>query len=179
MHPSAVENVTLALQPSPERDEKTILTRCLEIYNTAEELPTRTEIARTIVAMFRVLNASSTYTSASPELEKKLYTHNIAAPLWAMITQDKWPVVRTEGLFGLVIMARGAAESVWMGCGAEEEKALKELKAKDLDNAIILMSEIKKNLGDDADDGVGELLGVLVEKKGGDVAAESVARLAI
>lgn len=178
MHLSAVENVTLALQPSPERDDKTILTRCLEIYNTAEELPTRTEIARTIVAMFRVLNASSTYTSTSPELEKKLNTHKIAAPLWGMITQDKWPVVRTEGLFGLVIMARGAAESVWMGCGVEEEKALKELKSKDLDNAIILMSEIKKNLGDDADDRVEELLGVLVEKKGGDV-AESVARLAI
>ncbi|KAI5846488.1 armadillo-type protein [Morchella snyderi] len=173
-----IENVTLALQPSPKRDEKTILTRCLEIYDTAEELPTRTEIARTIVAMFRVLNASSTYTSASPELEAKLYTHKITAPLWGMITQDKWPVVRTEGLFGLVIMARGAAESVWMGCGIEEEKALKELKAQDLDNAIILMSEIKKNLGDDADDRVGELLGVLVEKKGSDV-AESVARLAI
>ncbi|KAH0607658.1 uncharacterized protein H6S33_002692 [Morchella sextelata] len=175
---NCIENVTLALQPSPERDEKTILTRCLEIYNTAEELPTRTEIARTIVAMFRVLNASSTYTSTSPELEGKLYTHKIAAPLWGMITQDKWPVVRTEGLFGLVIMARGAAESVWMGCGVEEEKALKELKAQDLDNAIILMSEIKKNLGDDADDRVGELLSVLVEKKGSDV-AESVARLAI
>lgn len=173
-----IENVTLALQPSPERDEKTALSRFLEVYNTAEELPTRTEIARTIVAMFRVLNASSTYISTSPELEEKLYSHNIAPPLWNMITQDKWPVVRTEGLFGLVIMARGAAESVYKGCGEEEEKALKALKAQDLDNAIILMIEIKKNLGEGADVRIDELLGALTEKKGTDV-AESIANLAI
>lgn len=163
-----VENVKLLLRPSPATGTS-ILAELLRIYAFAEELPTKTEIARTIAGVLRTLNSNPTSTSAPtptyPDLETALYTYQIARPLWDMILQDKWPVVRSEGLFALALMARGAAEEVWRECGEAEEKVLRGLENKDLDNSIILVAEVKKGLVGEVEDRVKELLVGLVEKK--------------
>lgn len=83
-----------------------------------------------------------------------------------MIIQDKWPIVRSEGLFALVLMARGATEDVWKECKEEEEKVLRSLQGKDLDNAIILVADITKRLGDRTEDRLGELLAAVLEARG-------------
>lgn len=154
----------LLLQPSP-KTETPILAELLRIYSVAEELPTKTEIARTIAGVLRTLNSNPASTSAPTDLETTLYTHPIARPLWDMILQDKWPVVRSEGLFALALMARGAAEEVWRECGEAEEKVLRGLENKDLDNGIILVAEVKKGLVGEVEDRVKELLVGLAEKK--------------
>lgn len=149
--------------------EKPLLAEFLRIYAAAEELPTKTEIARTIAAVLRTLNTSPTSASPStpayPDLETTLYTHPIARPLWDMILQDKWPVVRSEGLFALALMARGAAEKVWVECGKAEEKVLRGLGGKDLDNSVILVAEVRNRLGGEVEDRIEELLVALVEKR--------------
>lgn len=158
----------LLLQPSPAT-EAPLLTEFLRIYAVAEELPTKTEIARTIAGVLRTLNSSptsaSSITAAYLELETALYKHPIARPLWDMILQDKWPVVRSEGLFALALMARGAAEDVWRECGEAEEKILKGLEKKDLDNGVILVAEVKKRLVGEVEDRVDELLAGLLGKR--------------
>lgn len=152
----------LPLQRSPAT-EPPLLAEFLRIYAAAEELPTKTEIARTIAGVLRTLNSSPT--AAYPELETALYKHSIARPLWDMVLQDKWPVVRSEGLFALALMARGAAEEVWRGCGEAEEKVLRALEEKDLDNGVILVAEVKKRLEGEVEDRVDELLAGLLQKR--------------
>lgn len=164
-----VDNVKFLLQTS-SLTAKPLLSEFLRIYDAAEELPTKTEIARTVAAVLRTLNSSPTPSSKSayPDLEAILYSHPVARPLWDMVLQDKWPVVRSEGLFALALMARGAAEEVWRECGEAEEKVLRGLEGKDLDNGVILVAEVKKRFGDEVEDRVEELLVALVDKKGKD-----------
>lgn len=174
----------LLLQPPPTT-ETPILVELLRIYTAAEELPTKTEIARTIAGVLRTLNSApasaSTPTPAYPDLETALYMHPIARPLWDMILQDKWPVVRSEGLFALALMARGAAEKVWRECGEAEEKVLRGLEKKDLDNGIILVAQVKKGLSGEVEDRVEELLVGLAEKreKGVEVIVSGTTRLQV
>lgn len=107
--------------------------------------------------------------------------HPVARPLWDMILQDKWPVVRSEGLFALALMARGAAEKVWRECGEAEEKVLRGLEKKDLDNGIILVAQVKKGLAGEVEDRVEELLVGLAEKreKGVEVIVSGTTRLQV
>lgn len=162
-----VGNVKFLLQAS-SITARTLLSEFMRIYAAAEELPTKTEIARTIAAVLRVLNSGPVTSSKLPpypDLEATLYSHAIARPLWDMVLQDKWPVVRSEGLFALALMARGAAEQLWRECGEAEEKVLVGLGGKDLDNAVVMVAEVKKRLGEEVEGRVEDLLAGLVERR--------------
>lgn len=170
---TAAGNVEILLLQQSPATETPLLADFLRIYAAAEELPTKTEIARTIAGVLRTLNSppsAATY----PELETALYKHAVARPLWDMILQDKWPVVRSEGLFALALMARGAAEEVWRGCGDAEETVLRALERKDLDNAVVLVAEVRKRLAGEVEDRVDELLAGLLRRRerGADVDLE-------
>ncbi|RPA89230.1 ARM repeat-containing protein [Choiromyces venosus 120613-1] len=118
-------------------EEGTYLERLLKTYTQAEELPTKTEIARMIVSILRCLSSSSSSTQD---------THpGLARPLWDMVLQDKWVVVRSEGLLGLALSANspGGARELWHELGEKEWEVVDKLDGRDLENVGVLIVNLK------------------------------------
>jgi hypothetical protein len=135
----------------------------MEIYTKASELPTKTEVGRAIVAILRC-NPTLPPTSTS----------GIARPLWDMVLQDKWPVVRSEGLLGLALLARNedGRKGVWEEWGEKEMDVLETVQEKDLENAAGLVASTLKEVGDGEKEGIkkraeGLLESVVAKKTGG------------
>lgn len=101
---------SLSSDPDSPAHEKTYLSLLLSLFEKTDQAPTRVEIARAMAAIWRCLNISdpSLQPSVLNELLHRLFSMHadIARPLAMMVTQARWPVVRSEGWFALALMAR-------------------------------------------------------------------------
>lgn len=101
---------SLSSDPDSPAHEKTYLSLLLSLFEKTDQVPTRVEIARAMAAIWRCLNIPDP--SIAPnmfnDLLHRLFSMhaNIARPLAMMVTQARWPVVRSEGWFALALMAR-------------------------------------------------------------------------
>ncbi|KAI9653495.1 MAG: hypothetical protein M1829_001288 [Trizodia sp. TS-e1964] len=107
--PENIQCLLSSLSPDPDSpaNTRTYLSLLLSLYEKSDHLPTRTEIARTITAIFRALN-SPFPKEAVAETQFRLFSlhQDVGRPLATMVCQDKWPVVRSEGWFAFALMAR-------------------------------------------------------------------------
>ncbi|PWW73754.1 hypothetical protein C7212DRAFT_299602 [Tuber magnatum] len=127
-----VENCKKVISPCGP-GEDTCLEKLLETYKKAEELPTKTEIARMIVSILRCLSSLPQDTSAA-------YHSGLARPLWDIVLQDKWAVVRSEGLLGLALLAKGSgARELWQEWGDKEWEVVDKLDRRDLENVGVMI----------------------------------------
>ena len=107
---------SLSSDPDSPAHEKTYLSILLSLFDKTDQLQTKVEIGRTMAAIWRCLNVSDP--SREPNLLHgllhRLYSMhpNIARPLAMMVTQTRWPVVRSEGWFALALMARSREGSI-------------------------------------------------------------------
>ncbi|MCJ1467634.1 hypothetical protein MMC07_006259 [Pseudocyphellaria aurata] len=101
---------SLSSDPDSPAHEKTYLSLLLSLFGKTDQAPTRVEIARAMAAIWRCLNISdpSLLPGVLNELLHRLFSMHadIARPLAMMVTQARWPVVRSEGWFALALMAR-------------------------------------------------------------------------
>lgn len=101
---------SLSSDPDSPAHEKTYLSLLLSLFEKTDQVPTRVEIARAMAAIWRCLNISdpSLAPSVFNDLLHRLFSMHadIARPLAMMVTQARWPVVRSEGWFALALMAR-------------------------------------------------------------------------
>lgn len=134
-------NSTLATT-SIRDGELSYISRIIEIYpNLDQDLPTKTEIGRTVVGVLRSL-AHNTTTTAT------IHRPGIARPLWDMLLQTKWPVIRTEGSFGLALLARsgdGGVAEVVREWGDAEMECLKELDGRDVENIAGMVVKVRES----------------------------------
>jgi len=131
-----VENCKKITSPR-ETGEATCLEKLLRTYTQAEELPTKTEIARMVVSILRCL-------SSSPQDTPTVYHPGLARPLWDMVLQDKWAVVRSEGLLGLALLAKGSgASELWQEWGGKEWEVVDKLDGRDLENVGVMIVNFK------------------------------------
>ncbi|KAF4629001.1 hypothetical protein G7Y89_g9148 [Cudoniella acicularis] len=85
------------------------LSLLIALFDRTDVEPIKMEISRLITAVCRVCNS---YTGREPkEMERiriKFFTMHpdVGRPLGFMVSQTKWPVVRSEGWFVLALMAR-------------------------------------------------------------------------
>lgn len=106
----------LSSDPESPAHEKTYLSILLSLFDKTDQAPTKLEVGRIMAAIWRCLNVSDS--SQEPNLLKdllhRLYSMhaNIARPLAMMVTQARWPVIRSEGWFALALMARSHEGSV-------------------------------------------------------------------
>ena len=143
----------------------TLLNRFLDRYAAVEELPVKTEISRALAAVLRIIYADE---PRQDLLTALLADARVEEALWDMVRQDKYPVVRSEGWFGLALLARSrpGAERVVVGLETEKEllrSVLEGTGMKDRDNVGVLVAEVKKNCGGDVAE---ELLRLFMEKLG-------------
>ncbi len=188
-----VRRLLRSLSPDPDSPahEKTYLSLLLSLDEKSDDPSTKIEIARTITAICRVLNSPHQGVSSNimQETAYRLYSlhPDIARPLAAMVSQSRWPVIRSEGWFAFALMARsregslavsevvqavdvfqslvetitgqpfvgesgGQASRVTAGEEAEDLvgraggiEQERQMRARDRDNALVLVSELLKN----------------------------------
>lgn len=85
------------------------LSLLIGLFDRTDLEPIKMEIARLITAVCREFNALKGRTEEDMErLRKKFFAMHpdVGRPLGFMVSQDKWPVVRSEGWFVYALMAR-------------------------------------------------------------------------
>lgn len=139
-----LENTGSQLDSPEEGKEKTVtrLSILLKLYTKSDEIPTKTEIARTVCEVLRCVAGwkrqapAITTTDEGTGLsigdaqrrivdsEGKFKNHElIPQVVGAMVSQDKWPAIRSEGIFSLGLLAAGlggGGENTAQGEGLEK-----------------------------------------------------------
>lgn len=188
---------SLSSDPDSPAHEKTYLSLLLSLNEKSDDISIKIEIARTVTAICRILNSPEPGVSAEQlrETAHRLYAlhPDIARPLAAMVSQSRWPVVRSEGWFALALISRSREGSIAVSdvvhavevyqplvetitgkalvdgrdertretnarevgvldqedlpaaSGGETDQE-KQIRGRDRDNALILVSELLKNM---------------------------------
>jgi len=188
---------SLSDDPDSPAHERTYLSLLLSLNEKSDDLSTKIEIARTVTAVCRTLNSPQRGipTEEIEETGHRLYAlhPDIARPLATMVSQSRWPVVRSEGWFAFALMARTREGSMAVSdvvhavevyqplvetitgkalvdgrdertkgtitreVGDLDEEDIpvanegatdqeRQMRARDRDNALILVSELLKNM---------------------------------
>lgn len=100
----------LSLDPDSPAHSRTFLSLLLHLSKTTDQPATKAEIARLVTVVLRVLSLRTTSASAT-DLESttiRLYTlhPDLAQPLAQVMCHCEQPIVRSDSLFGLALMAR-------------------------------------------------------------------------
>ncbi|CUS12654.1 unnamed protein product [Tuber aestivum] len=162
-----VENCKKVISPR-ETGEATYLEKLLQTYTQAEELPTKTEIARMVVSILRCL-------SSSPQDISTTHHPGLARPLWDMVLQDKWAVVRSEGLLGLALLAKGpGARELWKEWGNKEWEVVDKLDGRDLENVGVMIVNFRNGEGTSVISGNERVEGLLLKCLSGKMAEVQV-----
>ncbi|KAF8451246.1 armadillo-type protein [Terfezia claveryi] len=123
-----LENADSQLDSSEEEKEKTVtrLSILLNLYAKSDEIPTKTEYARTVCEILRCVagwkKQSTTRMTVDEgtglsidDVQKRIFdaearfkNHEMIPQVLAdMVSQDKWPAIRSEGIFSLGLLAAG------------------------------------------------------------------------
>lgn len=174
---SSTANTARLLEPVSTTDQNnvgdnsTYLSLILTLHRKTDTVPIKTEAGRTVAAICRNLMRpggqsaiGSCEETASSLIDRLFVLHpSLAKPLGSMVTQQEWPVVRSEGWFALALMASHQAGAGLVAACLEEadiseqlEKALspqpstgnenEEIqKRKDRDNVVVLVKNVLAN----------------------------------
>lgn len=100
----------LSLDPDSPAHEKTYLSLLLSLFEKTDQMPTKLEIARITAAIWRCLNSADQPigNEGLDSIIHKLFSKhsNVVAPLAMMVSQSRWPILRSEGWFALALVAR-------------------------------------------------------------------------
>ncbi|KFY38693.1 hypothetical protein V494_04265 [Pseudogymnoascus sp. VKM F-4513 (FW-928)] len=102
----------LSADPDSPAHEKSRLSVLISIFSRSDAEPVRMEIARALAAVCRVLAArtpsADTDATTLQTRRRELFERHrdIGTPLSFLVSQTKWPVVRSEGWFVLALLAR-------------------------------------------------------------------------
>jgi len=107
-----VRKITRRLSEDPDSpaNMRSKLSLLIALFERTDVEPIKMEIARLITAVARVFNSKSATLSEeiTSRIRKGFYTihPDVGRPLSFMVSQTKWPVVRSEGWFVFALMAR-------------------------------------------------------------------------
>ncbi|MCJ1385993.1 hypothetical protein MMC17_009118 [Xylographa soralifera] len=191
---------SLSLDEESPAYSKTFLSLLLSLFDKSDDVAVKVEVSRVVAAVLRCLHSSQAL--SNPGLRNQLLHRlfslhlNLCQPLSMMVTQPRWPIIRSEGWFAMALASRtaegsiaidtalqqvevfGALEATIHGdstliaalfsspvaatSGAEESPESierkpsadheAEMRAKDRENAMVLVNELLKNRGDDMPD---------------------------
>ena len=106
----------LSLDPDSPAHSRTYLSLLLHLCHETDQPSIKTEIARIIAAILRVLNAPLTFVPSGDqtEMQGRLYSlhPDLARPLAHLACQSERSVVRSEAWFALALMARSKEGAV-------------------------------------------------------------------
>lgn len=101
---------SLSSDPESPAYEKTYLSLLLLLFGRTDDVATRIETGRTVATICRCISSSSQDlpVESTSAIRHRLYGMHadIARPLAMMISQSRFPIIRSEGWFALALMAR-------------------------------------------------------------------------
>jgi hypothetical protein len=88
--------------------ERTRLSILIAVFQRTDTEPIKMEIARLLTAICRVFTSPSQNIRDVERRRKQFFDYHpdVGRPLSFMVSQKKWPVVRSEGWFAMALMAR-------------------------------------------------------------------------
>ena len=94
-------------QSSPAYD-RTRLSILITLFQKTDAEPVKMEIARLLTAIVRTFTSPSLNISNVDRRRKQFFDYHpdVGRPISFMVSQKKWPVVRSEGWFVMALMAR-------------------------------------------------------------------------
>ncbi|CAD6566316.1 MAG: hypothetical protein ASARMPREDX12_008176 [Alectoria sarmentosa] len=158
------DNVHRFLRPNTPAENDSYASRLLHLYSNTHDPAIKTEIARTIVEIWRTANSGDSEEVRTQVLgvqkaarEVNLRPDEMVKPVVAMILESENPSLVTEGWFGLALMASSNewGEVIYnelCGDGVKDvfEAAVssEDAHSKDRDNARILADRLLKHSAD-------------------------------
>ena len=88
---------------------KTYLSLLIALFEKTDDITIKTEAARVVAAVLRCVHSSTLVDSSAKDgmlLRLFLLHPNIGTPLGMMVSQSKYPIIRSEGWFAMALMAR-------------------------------------------------------------------------
>ena len=154
-------NVQRFLRPSISAKNESYASRFLHLYSNANDPAIKTEVARTIVEMWRAAKNGNSEEVRSRTIymekswqELSLHPDEMVKPVVAMIVTSENPSLITEGWFGLALMAdsEGWTEAIFNALCEDTLKDVfkaaissQDTQSKDRDNARILADRLMKH----------------------------------
>ncbi len=155
------DNVYQFLSPNVSDKGDSYASRLLQLYSNTNDAAMKTEVARTIVEMWRTANTGNSeevryqvFGVEKAVREVNLRPDELVKPVVAMILESENPSLVTEGWFGLALMASSEdwAEAIYNAiCGDATKDVFKaavssqDTHSKDRDNARILADRLLKH----------------------------------
>ena len=106
-----IQRLLMPLAWGESSNNNNYLSQILTLCDRTDDVSTKFEISRIVATIWRCVRSPASTQYFSDIVEVTLpYLHSMAAdlarPLAAMVTQSRWPVVKSEGWFALALMAR-------------------------------------------------------------------------
>ncbi len=154
-------NVYRFLRPRISAEDDVYFSRFLRLYGNTDDLAIKTEVARTVVEIWRTANSGDGKAVHSPVAfldnalrEATLDPTEVVEPVVAMLVKSENSSLVTEGWFGLTLMASSEewSEAIYNTLSNDaREDVLKavilnpDAHSKDRDNARILADRLSKH----------------------------------
>ena len=134
---SSLSNVRRILDSLSSDEEspahsKTYLSLMLLLFHKSDDTTIRVEVSRTVATIFRTIHSSSQQDQGNVEslLDRLFSWHDdIGKPLAMMVSQSRWPIIRSEGWFAMALMARSTGGSAAIEPVLQEIEVLGALEA--------------------------------------------------
>ena len=106
-----VRKLLTSLSPDPESPahSRTYLSLLLSVFERSDETTVKMEIARVVTAILRCIHSDNNLQPRGKEdILHRLYSlhGNIGNPLGTMVSQSRYPIIRSEGWFAMALVAR-------------------------------------------------------------------------
>lgn len=120
-----------------QSDGETGIKQAITLFSKADAEPTKLEGARAVAAVCRALHSSPVHDilgglSSDDEtaLRAAFYKdHDITTPLSFLITQSKWPILRSETWFVLALMSRSSDGAQVIASLLQQDSAMESLSS--------------------------------------------------
>lgn len=106
----------------------------ISLFGRTDTEPTKVEAARSVAAICRVLHSNAAAAllpgdgASDSESRAAFYTrHDVGTPLAFLVTQEKWPVLRSEAWFVLALMSRSVDGSRVIATVLQQESVSQRL----------------------------------------------------
>ncbi|MCJ1472781.1 hypothetical protein MMC13_001430 [Lambiella insularis] len=138
---------------------KTYLSLLLSLFKKSDDITVRSEIARVIAAIFRCLHSSESASDSTTRdaLFHRLFSlhQNLCQPLSMMVTQSRWPIIRSEGWFAMALAARTPEGSAALDTALQQVEVFGALEATIRGQSNLLATQPGASVGSPDSQGEG------------------------
>ena len=112
---------------------KTYLSLLLSLFDKSDDVAVKVEVSRVVAAVLRCLHSSQALSNLGlrNQLLHRLFSlhPNLCQPLSMMVTQPRWPIIRSEGWFAMALASRTAEGSIAIDTALEQVEVFGALEA--------------------------------------------------